>query len=710
MQIKEINIINFGKLQNLNIKLNSGINQIIAQNGYGKTTMVDFIKAMLYGLGSGGKSIETNMRLRYAPWNKNTFGGSLICNFDDKDFKIERIFGAKPSQDTLNVYELPSLTPLQIDNVGQYFLGLDEQSFERSVYIAEDMLDIGTNSALIQKITKSFNDTEITNNYENAIKLLDQKRAIYSKTGKRGKIEDCKAELKTHMQNLEICEQNTSRLEQFTSELNAIEEQIKITSEKLNKVEQDYEFASIQNEKQNARKRYLSLLENKQNLVLTYDDLNKKLKNNELNSQDIQEFSLKISELNTCEKFRAQKNEENLKQKTFYEDFAIKKDKISVLLQKAEKKPKSKNKIKMIGTIASIAVFGLGITSFFCLSAILGAIVLILSILPITFSLIYEQKRAKSSQNLDLKELQSLLHTQNNAIAELKNDFSLFVAKNEIYEKNKTEIEQYSQEIKNYKKQLDNYFNKFSLEDCTTYFDKIEKLKKIDTKKQEIQNRLQDYQNQIDMFDKSILDTPDTSVNATELKNQKQDLKNFLSEQNKKQTLLKMQIKDCENKLNDLPFLQFKIAEIQTKIAEYEYDLDIIKKTMNLLEQAKTQISTKFIAPAQTKLNEYTALFDQTKNYSPILLKDDLSFMYEQDGVLRDEHSLSVGLHTSFALLIRFAIANVIFENQKAIFILDDCFHSLDQNNINLMKQILHKISKDNQILYFSCSESRSIK
>ena len=46
MQIKKLQINNFGKLKNKNIELKNGINVVYGENESGKSTLLDFIISM----------------------------------------------------------------------------------------------------------------------------------------------------------------------------------------------------------------------------------------------------------------------------------------------------------------------------------------------------------------------------------------------------------------------------------------------------------------------------------------------------------------------------------------------------------------------------------------------------------------------------------------------------------------------------------------
>ena len=69
MQIKNIKVNNFGKLTNKEIEFESGINIIYGENESGKSTLLDFIVSMFYGINKNksGKGISNYDKC--FPWN-----------------------------------------------------------------------------------------------------------------------------------------------------------------------------------------------------------------------------------------------------------------------------------------------------------------------------------------------------------------------------------------------------------------------------------------------------------------------------------------------------------------------------------------------------------------------------------------------------------------------------------------------------------------
>ena len=66
MKLVELYIENFGKISEYKHTFSDGLNIIKEDNGYGKTTITVFIKAMLFGLGDTRKTkLELNERKHY---------------------------------------------------------------------------------------------------------------------------------------------------------------------------------------------------------------------------------------------------------------------------------------------------------------------------------------------------------------------------------------------------------------------------------------------------------------------------------------------------------------------------------------------------------------------------------------------------------------------------------------------------------------------
>ena len=91
MQIKKIHISNFGKLHEMQMDFSEGLNVINGENGWGKSTLAAFLKAMLYGMDVTTKrSLLENERRRYKPWQGGAYGGGMEFEANGKSYRMER--------------------------------------------------------------------------------------------------------------------------------------------------------------------------------------------------------------------------------------------------------------------------------------------------------------------------------------------------------------------------------------------------------------------------------------------------------------------------------------------------------------------------------------------------------------------------------------------------------------------------------------------
>lgn len=99
MRIVSCHIENFGVLSNKNFDFDSSLSLIEGENGFGKSTLTYFIKAMFYGLEGDGKRDDIqNERRRFMPWQGGAFGGSLTFTVGEKTYTVTRFFWNKGSR------------------------------------------------------------------------------------------------------------------------------------------------------------------------------------------------------------------------------------------------------------------------------------------------------------------------------------------------------------------------------------------------------------------------------------------------------------------------------------------------------------------------------------------------------------------------------------------------------------------------------------
>ncbi len=263
MRLIECYIENFGRLSDFKYTFTDGLNVIKRENGYGKTTLSVFIKAMFFGLDESRKArLETNERKRYLPWNGMRCGGALIFEANRKKYRIERSFGAKAADDTFKLYDLSNGKPSDdfSKNIGEELFEIDEDGFERTVFLSEANLSGRTeNKSIASKLSELVECEGDIGAMDNAVKLLENQRKAYYRRGGGGEIGSIK-ELLTETE-LKISELNRTKkaLAEEEEALRDVTTELGIYKEKQIKLQNEAKAADAARTKRIYEKQYLEM-------------------------------------------------------------------------------------------------------------------------------------------------------------------------------------------------------------------------------------------------------------------------------------------------------------------------------------------------------------------------------------------------------------------------------------------------------------------
>ena len=92
-----------------------------------------------------------------------------------------------------------------------------------------------------------------------------------------------------------------------------------------------------------------------------------------------------------------------------------------------------------------------------------------------------------------------------------------------------------------------------------------------------------------------------------------------------------------------------------------------------------------------------------------IILDDKYNVYFEAMGEQQSYKHFSQGERSMLAFCFKMALLDSLYEERKPFVLLDDPFISLDSENMSKMAKIIKEISKDRQIIYFCCHESRNV-
>ena len=137
MKLLSCHVENFGKLSDFSYIFEEDLNVLLAENGWGKSTLAAFLKVMFYGFeGENRRSEDGNGRLRYKPWSGGTYGGSVTFSKGDREYRMHRSFGTRKKEDTFLLFDDATGLPSSdfTENVGEELFGIDRASFTRTVF------------------------------------------------------------------------------------------------------------------------------------------------------------------------------------------------------------------------------------------------------------------------------------------------------------------------------------------------------------------------------------------------------------------------------------------------------------------------------------------------------------------------------------------------------------------------------------------------
>ena len=307
MKLLKIYVENFGCLEKYTKDFTNGVNVIEEENGFGKTTLANFIKAMFYGFTNIKKSYLDNDRLRYAPWQGGVFGGYLDFELNSKKYRIERTFNPVGStKDTFKLYDLDTNKPSKdfSKNIGEEIFKVDVEGFIRSIYIPQSNIE-WSDKKLSQNLTNMLEGSSLDNDIANAIKSLEAESKKYVKTGNKGLIAETQSKISELEEKVEIADLSKDNTKVLKLKLQELTDELEKRVKELSSIKEEIKKANKQHEKEAIYNHYKSLTQNIGIIKKELDLLNTFFKEKYPTKEQInynyallEELSLNQSELN----------------------------------------------------------------------------------------------------------------------------------------------------------------------------------------------------------------------------------------------------------------------------------------------------------------------------------------------------------------------------------------------------------------------------
>ena len=610
MKINKIKINSYGKIKNKEINLENHLNIIYGKNESGKSTIVNFINNILFGISKNKNGKEISDFEKYAPWDSTEYSGKIIYELENKNkYEIFREFNKKnPKIFDEKGNEISDEYNINKKNGSEFFY--EQTNFNLNMYLStavsqQQEVKIGRENQymMIQKISNLLGTGEDNVSYQKTIDKLNkmQLEKIGTERSREKPINIIQKKLEENNKKIEELKNNKNIQFEIQEKINEIENKINkenIKNNLLKEIKNIYDKTEINEEKMKIKEKI-----NEENNYKKID-LNKKINNKNLENNDI-------------------KNNNDL----------------------LEKNKKIKNKIfKKYNLILFILII-LNIISFIFIPEKINYLkyILFLPILIIIFIYLFKiiniNKKIKKIKN----NINNNLENNQKEINELNNQYKLI---NENFEKINNEIEkEKNKNIFLFNSEKNNLIKKYSIKLNKEEINEIINYNNIEKNTILIENKIDNLKYELNKLEFKKDNIEKELENLSNLEEEQEILSQQLSELNEENESIELAKnlfeKAYEKMKNDIsPEFTNKLSTIISKITNNKYNRLIFNDEQGLI----VELDNGNYIPAerlsigtidQLYLSLRLAMLDEiTKENMPIIL--DETFAYFDDERLKN--------------------------------------------------------------------------
>ena len=247
MIIREANIGKFGKLENQKYQFAPQINVIYGANESGKSTLMQFLKAMLFGLEKTRVRKTLDTYNRYEPWDTPAyFYGSMMFETGQQQFLLERNFYYKEKRARLvNIRDGEELS-VEYGDLDMLLGNVSAAAYENTCCIGQEQLLPGRELGVLLEDERSNLAQTGSGDFQlsKALQELEQKRKNAEKTRK-----ELEQQRLSHIHQLEVNQQVLERdiaglkaqQEKQSTQQGTVQEQVRALQQQMEPVQTAYQ-------------------------------------------------------------------------------------------------------------------------------------------------------------------------------------------------------------------------------------------------------------------------------------------------------------------------------------------------------------------------------------------------------------------------------------------------------------------------------------
>ena len=681
MKIKNIKVNAYGNIENKDINLEEGINIIHGANESGKSTLLNYIISIFYGISRNKDGKALSDYEKYKPWNSNEFSGRISYKLENGEkYEIFRDFNKKnPKIYNDKLEDISDRFETDKKDGSKFFIeqtGIDKQMYLSTVVSTQEevRLDEKNQNMLIQKIANLAGTGEDNVSYKKALIKLQEKIRDEIGTNKTSQkpiniIEKEIVEINNKIVETEKYRNRKYEIdvekEQILSELKELEQQKQILQELQNSMKSEEETKNRLEIREKNRKDNIAKINELTNQKNTINAESERVQSAKNHLQDIiKGHKENIEKLNSeIEKIANEKEETQEKEKP------------SILF------------IVITVVLAIALICSIILIKNYIVSGILGVAL----IANIVFYVINKNKQKVNKAKLREKINQEKQYKRE----KLENQKQQIIANVNTTEK---ELEKQEEEEKQVNSELSMLKGQIILleknnEKITEEIEQDNKAIKEESNKNK-QQIIEKYK------DKNINDL--LYIN---------DFQNYISKIEETINNNRIRIKGLEieyntivPQLDEMVVLEEKREADKEKLAELREKESIIniaiENLMDAYEEMKTTITPKFTKNLSESIQKISS-----NKYNKVTINDENGMIIENNrGEYVEAIKLSTGTIDQLYLALRLSMIDELSKENLPI-ILDESFAYSDNNRLKNMLQYLTSDLNNHQTIIFTCTD-----
>lgn len=692
MQIRKIHIENFGKLHAFDMELKNGLNMVCAYNGWGKTTLAAFLKAMFYGLDYTTKrSLKENERKKYAPWQGGAFGGSMEFTTDEKTYRVERFFGVKDKEDTFHLWNLE--TGLESgdysERLGEELFHLDKTAFERSSFFAQQDFAAALNDSLNARLTRVEEDAGDMQNYEKALASLEERMKYYQKTGNRGQLGQWEQERRQVSEELSKCRTKEDAVAEWKGKIILKEQRAAELCILTGRAEEQLKMAQEYEAKAERKARYELLRQQagraEEQLRRTGGEL-ARFTGAPLQEEVLDRCHEGIYRLNSL---RIQ--ERGIKDKVYRAEQELEK-----VNHEEEALPAKSGKALWVATVG-LTLF-ISVVFAAALQWYLPGFAILLAGCGMVWYLVQREKRAKGQRALWEEELTR----KERELSEVRSEYENLCRGRSGLEEQLRQTLHIPASVSSEEME---YYWKLERQKSQEYVILKQNYSTQEKESRRSREMFREYAGKFsreELLEFEMLEKP-----AKELSELQEELQRYRREQEslvQEQSQLENRVRFLNEEAERIPELEEESERLEQKIEAGAREHDLLEKTIRYLKAAREQFSTRYLKELQQGLEKYLTELEPEQDSIPAL-DVKLKVKMQEAGASRDLEYFSAGWQDMVQIAERFAIVEALYEEEQPVLILDDPFVNLDTKKQRRAMDMLERLAGKWQMVYFTCHE-----